>query len=110
MTSLQTLLSRARAKGTDSDYRAFIQRQPSAVSGVFSEYLESGEGRCVAAHFRTAANSGVGMKPDYSAIPLTCGEHDRQHRVGQYQFLPKAEWERLTRKYLLAWINTQEDL
>lgn len=100
------LLSLARNKGSDKQYLDFIRRLPSAYSGRYSEYLEDGTGRCVAAHYRTAGNSGVGCKPTYSAIPLTQIEHLEQHRIGQFEFMPRSTWGRLCENYLRLWINS----
>jgi hypothetical protein len=41
------------AYGTDKQFREWVQRQPSCISGRHSEWLETGEGRCIAAHIRT---------------------------------------------------------
>ena len=70
------------AVGTDDEFLDWIRLQPSALSGRHSEYVD-GEGRCEAAHVRRASNSGVGMKPRYSAIPLTRKEHALQHAEGE---------------------------
>jgi hypothetical protein len=99
------LLARARAKGSDKQYRGWIQRQPSCISGQFSEWV-NGDGRCVAAHYRTAANSGVGCKPEYSCVPLTNDEHVEQHRVGQFAFRPREWWEGNVAKWLERWIES----
>lgn len=75
-----------RRKETVSDekYLAFLRKQKSAYSGRVP---------CVAAHYRTAANSGVGFKPPFSAIPLTRREHNTQHSIGTFNFMPKDWWE-----------------
>jgi hypothetical protein len=40
-----------------------------------------------AAHVRTGADSGVGMKPsDRYAVPLCSGCHAKQHRIGELTF------------------------
>jgi hypothetical protein len=99
------LLKRARQAGSDAEFREWIQLQPSCISGQFSEYLESsGEGRSIAAHYRTASNSGIATKPPYSSIPLTRAEHDEQHRVGQFNFMPRHWWEAQVKIYLGRWI------
>lgn len=88
---------RKRVKESDREYLDFLKTLPSAVSGKMP---------CDPCHYRTASNSGIGCKPLYSAIPLTREEHIEQHRVGQYNFLPREEWERLTEYYLKLWKNS----
>ena len=65
--------------GTDAEYRAFIQRLPSAISGRFSEFVD-GEGRCEAAHVRRSKDSGTAFKAPFATIPLTNDEHNHQHQ------------------------------
>ena len=97
------LLAQARRKGTDKQFREWIQRQPSAISGRFSEYVD-GEGRCLAAHVRRAATSGTGYKAPYSCIPLTRAEHDLQHQQGESALRPKAWWDQQAEQYLRRWL------
>ncbi len=59
--------------GTDKQYQAFVRTLPSAVSGQTQNI--------VYAHYRTAKNSGIGIKPVYSGIPLTYVEHLEQHQT-----------------------------
>lgn len=74
-----------KAIGTDDEFRAWVQRQPSCISGEWSEWLEEkGEGRCIAAHVRRAGESGTGYKAPYACIPLTDKEHTQcQHLAGE---------------------------
>lgn len=81
--------------GSDEDYKAFCRRLPSAYSGQ--------NGSIEYAHYRTAANSGVGIKPPYSGIPLTHREHRIQHAIGQYNFMTRERWEYLVNQHLEAW-------
>jgi hypothetical protein len=74
---------RKRKKVSDEKYCKWLREQPSALSGHTP---------CVPAHFRSAANSGTGTKPAYSAIPLRFDEHNTQHRVGTFAFMPRAWW------------------
>jgi hypothetical protein len=83
--------------GTDEEYQAFVRKQPSAFSG---------NGPCIFAHYRTAANSGIGCKPEYSGVPLTFTEHAWQHQLGTYNFMERVWWERQTEKYLKLWIRS----
>lgn len=82
---------RRRSKPNDKEFLAWLRTLPSAYSGKVP---------CVAAHYRTAANSGVGCKPLFSAIPLTDSEHKLQHQIGQYNFMPREWWETQIGKYL----------
>lgn len=86
--------SHKRQRENDNDFLAWIRTLPSAISG---------KRPCIAAHYRTAFNSGVGIKPLYSAIPLTDEEHKYQHHVGQYDFMSRDRWESLTEHYRLLW-------
>lgn len=59
------------------------------VRGFVCVAHESGEcsGRVEAAHYRTAANSGTGVKPgDDWAFPACAHHHAEQHRIGQPEF------------------------
>lgn len=74
----------ADAVGTPEEYVAWVQTQPSVVSGEWSEVLESGEGRCIAAHVRRVADgAGTGIKPPWMVVPLTDAEHRMQHEGGE---------------------------
>lgn len=93
-----------RALGTDAEYREWVQRQPSAFSGKFSEYV-NGEGRCVAAHVRRAGESGTAYKAEYACIPLTDEEHQRQHQYGE-SALGGADWFAKARaRYVQDWAH-----
>lgn len=111
-----------RAIGTDEEFRQWIQRQPSAWSGEFSEYVD-GEGRCEAAHVsRIEYGRGMGHKPEYACVPLTHAEHMLHHAKGESVFdreLPNGEgiergrqWmERMRVKYVEQWAwNTLKTL
>lgn len=76
-----------RALGTDDDYLAWVRRQPSCVSGQYSEITEAGEKRNVAAHVRRASDTGTAHKPEFMAVPLTNAEHQRQHNDGEAHLL-----------------------
>lgn len=102
------------ALGTDEEFRAWVQRQPSAWSAEFSEYLDNGEGRCVAAHVsRIEYGRGHSHKPEYACIPLTDAEHKLQHAQGESAFSryredgtveSGREWfERMRIKYVQEW-------
>lgn len=75
-----------RAIGTDEQFREWVQKQPSVISGKFSEYV-NGEGRNVAAHIRRANESGTALKADYCCVPMTNAEHNLQHHKGETEAL-----------------------
>lgn len=91
-----------KAIGTDDEFRAWIQRQPSAISGDFSEYVD-GEGRNIAAHVRRAGESGAGYKAPYACIPLTNAEHQNQHQVGESALGGKEWCDKMRIKYVEQW-------
>lgn len=93
-----------KALGTDAEFREWIQRQPSAYSGNFGEYVD-GEGRCVAAHVRRAGESGTAYKAEYACIPLTDAQHRHQHRQGE-SALCEPEWfDKMRAKYVQEWAH-----
>jgi len=102
------LTEKAKQKGTDDEFLAYIRKFPSCLSNVYSEYV-NGEGRCEAAHVRRAySGAGVAGKPPYSAIPLTNWEHAMQHQKGEGVFCPPEWYDSQVKKYLIMWINGVE--
>ncbi len=93
------------ALGTDKQFRHWIQQQPSAYSGNYSEWM-NGEGRCIAAHVRRSGEAGTGFKPTYSCIPLTDAEHRLQHQKGE-SALEDFEWEKARNDYIFAWCKSR---
>lgn len=81
-------------KKQDRLFLDWLKTQPSALSGLSP---------CDPCHYRTAKNSGIGCKPLFSAIPLTREEHIEQHRIGQYNFMPREWWEEKIKYYLKKW-------
>jgi len=62
-------------------HRKFIEAQRCIVSRVDCA------GDVVAAHVRSAANAGVGLKPhDHFTVPLCAMCHALQHQIGQSEF------------------------
>lgn len=92
--------------GTDEEFQSWVRRQPSAVSGQFSEYV-NGDGRCEFAHVRRASDSGTGYKPKYRGIPLTHAEHTLQHQKGESALMPYDKWDQLAAKYRTDWIKSR---
>lgn len=94
--------------GTDEQYRAWIQRQPSIISGQFSEYVD-GEGRCIACHVRRIANgAGMAEKPPFSCVPMTDREHQMQHLKGESCFAGgPAFFDKKRAELLTKWAKQQ---
>lgn len=91
-----------RVLGTDKQFVAYIRTLPSCISGTFSEYV-NGEGRSIAAHIRRAKSSGIGMKPEYSCVPLTDAEHRQQHQHGESSLAPKHWFDVQSEIYRILW-------
>jgi hypothetical protein len=91
----------------DAEYLEWVRRQASCISGQYSEYV-NGEGRCIAAHHRTAANSGIAVKPLLSALPMTNDEHLYQHRHGARGIATKDGWNKLVAIYVARWRRERE--
>lgn len=104
----EALLARARAKGTDEEFREWVKHQPSCISRAFSEWdHELGVGYCIPAHIRhVSRGSGTATKPEYSCVPVTNAEHQNMHRFGDSYYFPKAEWADMADEYLEMWINS----
>ncbi len=103
---------RAKSKEVRDDeaFLAWIRRQPSCISGAFSEFLENGEGRCVPAHVRRAGAAGTAYKPLFSAVPLTKEEHDLTHQKGEEILRPKEWWNTQAKLYLARWRLVEKGL
>lgn len=77
------------AVGTDAEFRAWIQKQPSCLDGNQDWVTELGEGMCEAAHVRRAGESGTAQKSAYSCVPLTHEQHQLQHSKGELAVIKK---------------------
>lgn len=92
------------AIGTDAQYLAWVKLQPSALSGKFSEYHDNGDKYCIPAHVRRVEHgAGTGIKPPYSAIPLTNDEHQQAHQEGDNSIGSNPWWEKKRIKYVQDW-------
>lgn len=99
--------------GTDKEYLDWVKLQPSALSGVFSEHHDNGESYCVPAHVRRVEHgAGTGIKPPYSAIPLTNTEHQTAHQEGDSAIGSNPWWEKKRIKYIQdwSWLTLKEQL
>ncbi len=88
-----------KKKQNDNAYLEWLRSQPCCVCGASP--------RSQAAHYRTAANSGIGIKPLRSAIPLCYPCHAESHRIGTYNFMAKEKWEELVDKHLKMFNNSK---
>lgn len=96
------------ALGTDAEYLDWVKRQPSCVSGQFSEFHENGDKFSIPAHVRrVAAGAGTAIKPPYSAVPLTNDEHQRQHKEGEDVFGGKDFFDQKRGEYVLRWAKSR---
>jgi hypothetical protein len=61
-------------------HKAFVRRHVCVVPGCISNQIEC-------AHYRTAGNSGAGLKPaDWFTFPCCHTHHAEQHQIGQPAF------------------------
>lgn len=86
----------------DKAFLEFIRRLPCAVCGAWADYV-NGHGISQAAHVRRANNSGIGIKPLFSAIPLCQECHHKQHQYGESSVMPKEVWDHMVEKYIRLW-------
>jgi len=100
--------------GTDAQYLEWVRRQKSAISNEYSwKDMDTGENYCVPAHVRRVEHgSGTGIKPSYSAIPLTNDEHQQSHQHGDTNLRPEEWWDKMRIKYVSqwAWLTLKEQL
>lgn len=93
-----------KAVGTDKEYLEWVKHQKSARSGIYSEHHDDGNAYCVPAHVRRVEHgAGTGIKPPYSAIPLTNAEHKMSHDRGDSAIGSEDWWARMRIKYVSDW-------
>lgn len=108
--SADPLIQRAIAKGTDEEFRQWVQKQASCISGQFSEWLPTaGEWRNPACHVRRAGRSGTAYKEDYACVPMTHGEHALQTNGGESACLNRylSKTTPWTNDEAKAWFDTR---
>lgn len=87
-----------RAIGTDAEFLAWLRRQPCAVC--------KRPAPSEAAHVRRiAAGAGVGIKPEYSAIPLCHEHHESQHQRGESSIGGKEAVDRMAADAVTKWAH-----
>lgn len=94
-------LNLLKALGTDAEFLAWLKTRPCAAS-----HLGGCEGDVVAAHVRrVSSGAGMGIKPEYSAIPLCHKHHMLQHQSGE-SALGGPEWfDKARAKFIQAWAH-----
>jgi hypothetical protein len=101
----EELIQRAKEKGTDAEFQAYVRTWPSVLTNDFKEWV-NGDGRSVYAHERSVADgAGTALKPDYSGFPLTNEQHQNTHQYGQSYYNPNSWWEKKKTEMLTNWIN-----
>lgn len=89
-----------RAIGSDADYQAWCRKQVCA----HCKHTGSDNNPIEYAHVRRIADgAGVGIKPDYSGIPLCHVDHERQHRIGESALGGKEVVDKLKIDHLQKW-------
>ena len=75
-----------RDAGRSDAHRAFIRKHECVLWGSPITACDT-DHAIEAAHYRGAANSGIGMKPgDEFLLPLCRTHHSLQHQIGQRAF------------------------
>lgn len=101
----EALLHKARTKGTDEQYQAYVRLWPSVLTNDYKEWV-NGDGRSVFAHHReVSAGSGTAHKPEYCGYPLTQDQHSNTHQHGLSYYAPNEWWQKQAVKMLTNWIN-----
>ena len=96
----------AMALGTDKEFREWLQRQPSVLTGHYSEYTDQGK-RNPACHVRRANRFGIAFKAPYACVPMTHEEHAYQHRWGEARVIRQILGLNLTREEAAAWFDAK---
>jgi len=96
---------RRRLLKLDEEFREFVKRQPSCISGRFSEFHDGG-GFSIACHVRRSATAGIGWKPLFSCVPLVDTEHKNTHQHDDGYYHPKEWWDEKASQYLERWLLT----
>ena len=96
--------------GTDKEYLEWVSHQPSCISGDFYHYKD-GVGRNIACHVRRVSKgAGVGIKPLYSAVPMTNDQHHISHQHGEHGLLNRTNHEVWDKQSAARWFNEQARL
>lgn len=67
--------------GSDKQFLKWASEQPSIIDGTFNQYNPN---RNIACHVRRQKDgAGMGIKPPFSAVPMTQEQHDVQTKWGE---------------------------
>ena len=89
-----------RAIGTDQEFLDWLKTQDCSAGALLCTH----GGDIVPAHVRRIANgAGMGIKPEYSAIPLCNNHHSLQHQQGESAIAPREWWDKKRIEYLVKW-------
>lgn len=101
----ELLLEKAKAKGSDAEYQAYVRRFPSVLTNDYKAWVD-GEPVSEYSHERDVSDgAGVAIKPDYSGLPLTHEQHRNCHQHGQSYYNPPEWWYKKKVEMLTKWIN-----
>jgi hypothetical protein len=92
--------------GTDRQFLKWLTFQPSCLDGAFNQYID-GVGRNIACHVRRASNSGTGVKPPFSAVPMTDIQHRVQSVKGEAEVLNRFHERQFTPEEAKEWFDLQ---
>ncbi len=90
--------------GTDKEFLAWVSHQPSVIDGNFNQYNPN---RNIACHVREISiGSGMGIKPPFSAVPMTNEQHRMQTLYGYNYFHPMSWWKKKRDWMVAQWIES----
>ncbi|MCW8886889.1 MAG: hypothetical protein OQK12_16815 [Motiliproteus sp.] len=98
-----------KAVGTDVQYQAWVRKQKCAVTGGFDWDGTKGESRCTYCHVRRSVDSGTGIKPEYSGVPMVDKLHQLQHQHGELGALVHSLPQINTESQARAWFDKQAE-
>lgn len=103
MTTLESFIGKAKAKGTERQFLDWLKTQPSALGTGYDYDWDLGQ-VSTPAHWRTAKHAGMATKPEYLAIPLRDAEHKLAHQKGDSTVGTREWWEAEVVKHLHRWL------
>jgi hypothetical protein len=94
--------------GTDKQFLDWITYQPSIIDGSFNQYHPS---RNLPCHVRRQkCGAGMGIKPPFSAVPMTHIQHMLQSgRDGEREVLMAYAGLHLSKEAAQAWFEARRD-
>lgn len=98
--------------GTDIQFLSWVSYQPSVIDGEYNQgYDNKGFPRSIACHVRRLCRgAGMGIKPPFSAVPMTDRQHQLQSgRDGEFRLLRKYRFEILTPEEAAKWFENAAD-